>query len=176
MRAVRDRISDLGGRTYPQTWLLLDVVDRRLRLAGHEIVDLAPAAIELRSVARELSRYAEERERWLAVQKMSGLARLDEGHRHALSFGPRLVYCVEHDRTRTVNGGRPFRHLSLEMVTPSLTPATTAEIGLYFYGRRPATFGFTGARSVHGFIGMDWESLDGGDVDWLLRREMETGS
>lgn len=173
---MRDRISDLSGRTYPQTWLLLDVVDRGVRLAGHEIVDLSPAAIELRSVARELRRYAEARERWRAVGEVSALTDLDEGHRHVLSFGPRVAYCVERDETSTLNGGKPFRHLSLATTRTALTPATTAEIGLYFYGRRPATFGFTGPRLAHGFIGMDWESLDGTDVDRLLRREMQGGS
>jgi hypothetical protein len=54
-----------------------------------------------------------------------------------------------------------------------LTPATAAEIGLYFYGRRPAAFAYTTADEVHGFIGVEWEPISSGDLDVLLSRELE---
>jgi hypothetical protein len=53
-----------------------------------------------------------------------------------------------------------------------LTPATSAEIGLYFYGRRPAAFAYTAPDTTHGFVGLDWEALPEKDVRRLLNREM----
>ena len=52
------------------------------------------------------------------------------------------------------------------------TLATSAEIGLYFYGRRPAAFAYTTPDTAHGFIGLDWDSLSDEDLRILLRREM----
>lgn len=157
-------------REYPQTWLLVDVVDRHPRLLGHEVVDLSPGAIELRQAAREMRSYGDDRGRWLREGKGSVLGRLAEGHRRRLSFGPHVHYCVE--VTRSVHRGRPFRHLALEFTSRVLTPATSAEIGLYFYGRTPAAFGFVRADRVHGFIGFEWEPLVQEDLERLLRREM----
>jgi hypothetical protein len=57
---------EIPRRQYPQTWWLLDVVNRDVRLLGEEIVDLSPGAIELRHVARELRGWAEASERWQA--------------------------------------------------------------------------------------------------------------
>ena len=168
------RILEIGKREYPQTWLLVDVIDQRPRLLGREIVDLSPAAIELRHVVRQLSRFAEGSERWIPVRETSGLPGLDRGHRRDLSFGPRLAYVVERDATNAVHDGRPFRHLALSSPATTITPATSAEIALYFYGHRPAIFGFTSADTTHGFIGLDWEALEPTDVEWLLRREMKT--
>lgn len=159
-------------RSYPQSWLLLDVVDRRPRLLGQEVVDLSPGAIELRHVVRELRAFAEQRERWLALSEEPVLSRLGQGHRRALSFGPSLAYCVEHDPSESLHGGRPFRHLALRLASGRLTPATSAEIGLYFYGRRSATFGFTAPNSAHGYIGVAWEPMEPSDVRWLLEREV----
>ena len=159
-------------RSYPQTWFLLDVVDKKEpRLLGQEVVDLSPGAIELRHVARDLRRHAEPRERWVRVQPAASEARLGEEHRHKLSFGPSLAYCIEHDGTRRIHRGEPFRHLQVRFSSRILTPATSAEIGLYFYGRRPATFGFTAPGAVHGYIGLGWEPLDPTDIHWLLQRE-----
>lgn len=135
-------------------------------------MDLSPGAIELRHIARELRRYAERRERWLAVRPGSLESLLAEQYRRTLSFGPSVAYCVEHDGTRRIHGGEPFRHLHVRFPSRILTPATSAEIGLYFYGRRPATFGIAAPGAVHGYIGMAWEPLDPGDIHWLLRREM----
>lgn len=168
------RILEIGRRDYPQTWLLLDFVDRQPRLVGQEIVDLSPAAIELRHVVRQLRRFAEGSEQWIPVRDTSALPRLDAGYRRDLSFGPKVAYLVERDATNSVHGGRPFRHLALRSHQASLTPATSAEIGLYFYGRNPATFGFTNPDTTHGFVGLDWEALDPEDVEWLLRREMRS--
>ncbi|MFQ5688829.1 MAG: hypothetical protein ACE5HQ_00970 [Gemmatimonadota bacterium] len=164
---------DLSGRSYPQTWILVDVARREPKLVGHEIVDLSPGAIELRQVARSLRAFGEQRERWLKLGPKSPLPRLSGRQRHQLSFGPTVAYCVEHDESRTIHRGRPFRHLALALGS-RLTPATSAEIGLYFYGRRPAVFGFTAADSVHGYIGMMWEPLSARDVQWLLERDMRT--
>lgn len=170
---MSSRILEIGKREYPQTWLLIDVIDKRPRLLGREIVDLSPAAIELRHVVRQLSRFAEGSERWIPVRKTSDIPSLDRGHRRDLSFGPEIAYVVERDATNVVHGGRPFRHLALFSPTP-ITPATSAEIGLYFYGHRPATFGFTSPATAHGFIGLDWEGMKPEDVEWLLRREMRS--
>lgn len=166
---------NLTETSYPRTWLLLDVVDERPRLLGQEVVDLAPGAIELRRASRELRGYAEERERWLSVDELSRWPRLPDGHRRSLSFGPEVAYCVERDATSRVHEGRPFRHLAVRSTGNLLTPATSAEIGLYFYGRRSAAFGFVARGKAHGFIGMGWESLEQEDVRWLLRREMRDG-
>lgn len=169
---MRSRLQELGRRDYPQTWYLIDVVSRNPRLLGQEVVDLSPGAIELRHVAKEMRLYADEQGRWLPVQDESILDRLGKAHRRILSFGPRLHYCVEHDLSRSIHDGRPFRHLAVQFSSRVLTPATSAEIGLYFYGRRPAAFGFVEAHRVHGFIGFDWEPLDADDIHRLLRREM----
>lgn len=167
-----DRIHGIEHREYPQSWWLVDLLDRQPRLLSQEVVDLSPGAIELRHVARDLRRFAEERERWLPLVESSPLKDLEAGHCRDLSFGPSLVYCVEHDDRQDVHSGRPFRHLSVRMRRSSLTPATSAEIGLYFYGRRPAAFGYVGPDRVHGYIGMEWEPLSSDDVQRLLKREM----
>lgn len=159
-------------RRYPQTWLLLDVVDRRPRLLGQEIVDLSPGAIELRHAARELSAVAEDRERWLAVGPGSPVDRLDAAQRRRLSFGLEVSLCVERDGRDGLHAGRPFRHLRLRRAGAPLTPATSAEVGLYFYGRRPAAFGFVRADTAHGFVGFEWEPLTDADVAWLMEREL----
>ncbi len=163
-------------RVYPQTWLLVDVADREPRLLGHEVVDLSPGAIELRHTARDLRDYADRRERWFRLVPEALLPRLGEEHRRDLSFGPTVAYCVEHDEANAVHGGKPFRHLAVRFASRVLTPATSAEIGLYFYGRRPAAFGFTATGAVHGYIGLSWEPLESRDVEWLLRREMKADS
>lgn len=169
---MTERMHDLRGRSYPQTWLLLEAVEAGPRLLGQEVVDLSPGAIELRHAARALRGYAEEREHWLALDAEGRWARLGEDHRRALSFGPEIRYCVERDDRGHIHAGRPLRHLALDFRNRSLTPATSAEIGLYFYGRRPAVFGLIGPERVHGFIGFGWEPLSGEDVRWLLDREM----
>lgn len=171
---MRDDL-DLTESSYPRTWLLLDVIDERPRLLGREVVDLAPGAIELRQAARELRGYADERGRWLSVDERSRWPRLHAEHRRSLSFGPEVAYCVERDETTRIHEGRPFRHLAVRSTGSLLTPATSAEIGLYFYGRRSAVFGFLDRGKAHGFIGLDWEALDRQDVQWLLRREMKDG-
>lgn len=161
------------GRKYPQLWLLVDVADGGdPRLVGHEVVDLSPSAIELRAAARRLQRFAEQRDRWQRVGPGSLLSRLHEEHRHQLSFGPDVAYCVEHDETNEIHQGRPFRHLRVRFRSRILTPATSAEIGLYFYGHRPAVFGYTDSNVAHGYIGLNWEKLEDVDAEWLLRREM----
>lgn len=167
---------DPDPRAYPQTWFLLDMVDREPRLLGQEVVDLSPGAIELRHAARSLRAYAEQQERWLPLRPEPAAGRLEASHRRDLSFGPALGYCVEHDASRRIHGGRPFRHLLLRFRGRVLTPATSAEIGLYFYGRRPAVFGVPEPGAVHGYIGMDWRPLESEDVRWLVRREMKDGS
>lgn len=167
-----DRSAPSELRRYPQTWLLLDVVERRPRLVGHEVVDLSPGAIELRHVARELGALAESSERWLRVSPESPLAGLDRAHTRDLSFGIEVSLWVERDERGGLHGGRPFRHLRLRHGSGRLTPATSAEVGLYFYGRRPASFGFVRADTAHGFIGLEWERLSGEDVEWLLEREL----
>ncbi len=169
---MSDPGSELGGRTYPQTWLLVEAVDAGPRLLGQEVVDLSPGAIELRHVARALRGYAEEREHWLVLDEAERWTRLGAGHRRELSFGPEIRYWVEHDRRGRIHEGRPLRHLALRFRSGSLTPATSAEIGLYFYGRRPAVFGLIGPRRIHGLIGFEWEPVEQGDVQWLLEREM----
>lgn len=165
-------MSDLERREYPQTWLLLDVVDREPRLVSREVVDLSPGAIELRHVARDLRERADEREHWVRVDERSRWARLESSHRRELSFGPEVGYCVEHDDTRRIHEGRPIRHLIMRFGSRVVGPATSAEIGLYFYGRRPATFGYVNENRAHGFIGFEWEPLDREDIRWLLRREL----
>lgn len=172
---MTNRLGGLEGsdlRRYPQTWLLLDVVDRRPRLLGQEIVDLSPGAIELRQVARELGATAEDRERWLPVGPRSPHEGLGAAHARRLSFGIDVSLCVERDGRHGVHAGRPFRHLRLRHASRSLTPATSAEVGLYFYGRRPATFGFVRADTAHGFVGFEWERLSDEDIAWLLEREL----
>jgi hypothetical protein len=172
---VIDRIGGLEGadvRRYPQTWLLLDVVDSRPRLLGQEIVDLSPGAIELRQAARELGAASENRDHWVPVSARSPVEGLDDAHRRRLSFGIDVSLCVELDGRREIHDGRPFRHLRLRRAAGSLTPATSAEVGLYFYGRRPATFGFVRADTAHGFVGFEWEGLAEDDVAWLLEREL----
>lgn len=168
--------SELGKREYPRTWYLLDLVDREPRLLSREVVDLSPAAIELRRVARELREYADERDRWMRMGDRSRWPRLEERHRRRLSFGPVVGYCVERDGAREIHGGKPFRHLAVRLRSRVLTPATSAEIALYFYGRRPAVFGFPEPARAHGFIGLGWEPLDREDLRWLLRREMGPSS
>ena len=166
-----DRVHGIEHREYPQSWWLVDVLDRQPRLLAQEVVDLSPGAIELRQVARDLRLFAEARDRWRPLHESSPLADLESGHRRELSFGPSLAYCVEHDERLGLHAGRPFRHLSVRMRRSSLTPATSAEIGLYFYGRRPAAFGYVSPDRVHGFIGMEWEPLSSEDVQKLLKRE-----
>lgn len=161
---------DLQDRRYPQSWWLVDVAPPEPRLLGHEVVDLAPGAIELRRCARDLRQLAEQRERWIPLRPRSPSSELDEGHRRRLSFGPSVLYWVERDDSGGIHGGRPFRLLTVH-ASGTLTPATSAEIGLYFYGRRPAIFGFTSPSAVHGFIGLEWDPLTADDVRWLLRRE-----
>ena len=163
----------IGTRSYPQTWFLLDVVGREPRLLGHEVVDLSPGAIELRSVARTLREHAEGRERWIPFRGGRTLERLKGEYRARLSFGPEIGYCIEHDESRDVHDGRPVRHLAVRFSARPLTPATAAEIGLYFYGRRAATFAFTAPDEAHGFIGVEWEPIRMSDLRVLLSREID---
>jgi hypothetical protein len=163
----------LGTRRYPQTWYLLDVVGREPRLLGQEVVDLSPGAIELRALAVALREHAESQERWIPFRDERTLGRMPSAYWRRLSFGPEVGYCIEHDESRVMHGGRPVRHLSLRFSSQVLTPATAAEIGLYFYGRRPAAFAYTTADEVHGFIGVEWEPISSGDLDVLLSRELE---
>jgi hypothetical protein len=169
---MSSRLIEIPRREYPRTWWLLDAAERELRLVGSEVVDLSPGAIELRHVARELRAWGDRPENWVAVSEGSPLAALPERHRRALSFGPRVDYLVERDGSGALHAGRPFRHLRIRSERGSLTPATSVEIGLYFFGRRPAGFALTAAGSVHGFVGFDWEALEGADVERLARREM----
>ena len=162
----------VGRRSYPQTWYLLDVVGREPRLVGHEVVDLSPGAIELRAAARALREHGEPSERWIAVRDEPILHRLEAAYLKRLSFGPEVAYCVEHDASNDVHEGRPLRHLAVRFPSRLLTPATAAEIGLYFYGRRPATFAFTSAAEVHGYIGLEWEPLTSDDLQTLIAREV----
>jgi hypothetical protein len=162
----------ISAREYPQTWFLLDVLGREPRLLGHEIVDLSPGAIELRSIARSLREQAEGRERWIPFRDVRTLDRLESTQVRRLSFGPEVGYCVERDLSNDVHGGQPIRHLAVRFSSRVLTPATAAEIGLYFYGRRPAVFACTAVNEVHGYIGADWDLISGRDLDVLLRREL----
>ncbi len=162
----------LGARRYPQTWFLLDLVGREPRLLGHEVVDLSPGAIELRSLSRILRERAEGRERWIPFRDERTLDRLAADHLRRLSFGPEVGYCIEHDDSQGIHGGRPVRHLAVRFSSRVLTPATAAEIGLYFYGRMPAAFAYTAADEVHGFIGVEWEPISSGDLGALLNREL----
>jgi len=162
-----------GERPYPRTWLLVEGLGgEEPRLLGREVVDLSPGAIELRRAARDLRRWADERERWLPADARGRWSRLGAGHRRELSFGPEIAYCVEHDSSGRIHGGAPFRHLAVHFRSRVLTPATSAEIGLYFYGRRPARFGLVAPDRAHGYIGLGWKPLSAGDVDALLRREL----
>jgi hypothetical protein len=169
-----DGLIDLGERRYPQTWLLLDLIEQRPRVLAQEVVDLSPGAIELRHVARELRSHAENPERWLPMRTGSPIDSLAAGHARDLSFGLQVSLCVERDGTRSIHDGRPFRHLRLRHADRTLTPATSAEVGLYFYGRRPATFGLVRADTAHGFIGLEWEQLPENDLQWLLQRELRS--
>lgn len=159
-------------REYPQTWYLLDVVGREPRILGQEVVDLSPGAIELRSVARELRRHAEDQGRWVPYGLQPMRDRVAPAHWRKLSFGPEVGYFVEHDESREIHGGRPIRHLSVRFASRVLSPATSAEIGLYFYGRRPAAFAFTRPDEVHGFIGVEWEPVSSADILKLIRHEV----
>lgn len=167
-----DRLSALEPRSYPQAWLLLDLLGDVPRMVGQEVIDLSPGAIELRQTVRDLRAAAENPERWVAMRDQSPLAGLSERQVRDVSFGLELSLCVEHDERAAVHEGRPFRHLRVRGLSGSLTPATSAEIGMYFYGRRPAVFGFVRRDTAHGYIGFDWERLRPEDVDWLLRREL----
>lgn len=167
-----DRLSGLEPRSYPQTWFLLDVLGDAPRLVSQEVVDLSPGAIELRHAVRDLRGAAENPERWIPMEAESPLARLSGSQVRDVSFGLELSLCVERDDRAGVHEGRPFRHLRVRGRSGSLTPATSAEIGMYFYGRRPAVFGFVRRDTAHGYIGFDWERLRAEDVDWLLRREL----
>lgn len=160
-----------GDGEYPRTWFLLDMVEERPRLLGREVVDLSPAAIELRTAARELKGWADERDRWLEIDGRGRWDRLEDRHRRSLSFGPEVAYCVERDGRRRIHDGKPVRHLVVRTPEGSLTPATPAEIALYFYGERPAALGFAARGRVHGFVGYGWEGLSREDVRWLLDRE-----
>lgn len=162
-----------GDGGYPRTWFLMDMVENRPRLLGTEVVDLSPAAIELREAARELKGWADDRDRWLEVDGRGRWERLEGGYRRSLSFGPEVAYCVERDGRRRIHDGKPLRHLVVRTPEGSLTPATPAEIALYFYGRRPAALGFAAPGRVHGFVGYDWGELSREDVRWLLERERE---
>jgi hypothetical protein len=162
----------LGARRYPQTWYLLDVIGREPRLLGQEIVDLSPGAIQLRSLAAELRGYAEAHGRWLPFRNERTLARLPSTYCRRLPFGPEVAYLIEHDPSSGIHAGRPVRHLVLRFRPRALTPATAAEIGLYFYGRMPAAFAYTAADEVHGFIGMEGEPVSSGDLEALLAREL----
>lgn len=167
-----DRLAGLEPRSYPQTWLLLELLGDAPRLVGQEVVDLSPGAIELRQTVRDLRAAAENPERWVSMEDESPLAALSRSQVRDVSFGLELSLCVEHDERAGVHEGRPFRHLRVRGRSGSLTPATSAEVGLYFYGRRPAVFGFVRRDTAHGYIGLDWERLRPDDVDWLLRREL----
>jgi hypothetical protein len=173
---MSSRLIEIPRREYPQTWWLLDVVESELRLLGSEVVDLSPGAIELRHVARELRAWGDRRDNWVRVGDESPLGGLPERHRRALSFGPQVDYLVEHDEMLRLHEGRPFRHLRIRNDRRPLTPATSVEIGLYFFGRRPAGFAYTAAGTAHGFVGLDWEALDESDVQRLARREMASGA
>jgi hypothetical protein len=163
----------LGLRSYPQTWFLLDIVGREPRLLGHEVVDLSPGAIELRALSRILREQAEGRERWIPFRDERTLGRLAVDHLRQLSFGPDVGYCIEHDESLRIHAGQPVRHLAVRLSSRVLTPATAAEIGVYFYGRRPATFAFTAADEAHGYIGLGWEPIRPNDVQALLSRELK---
>jgi hypothetical protein len=173
---VNSRLIEIPRRSYPQTWWLLDVLGRDLRLLGEEIVDLSAGAIELRHAARELRGWAEPRERWSRATGESPFPELERRHCRQLSFGPELTYLVEHDERGQLHGGRPFRHLKIRGARTSPSPATSAEIGFHFYGRRPAAFAYTNPMTAHGFIGLDWEALSERDLAALLKREMQEES
>lgn len=160
---------------YPRTWLLMDLLEEGPRLVGREVVDLSPAAIELRRTAEKLRSWADERERWLRTDQHARWPRLDRDHRRELSFGPEIAYWVERDASEQVHDGRPVRHLVVHNDPDSLTPATSAEIGQYFYGRRPAAFGRVARDRTHGLVGYEWNPLDREDARRLLVREMDDG-
>ncbi len=173
---MSSRLIEIPRRSYPQTWWLLDVLGRDVRLLGEEIVDLSAGAIELRHVARELRGWAEPSERWTRASGESPFPALESRHFRRLSFGPELTYLVEQDARGGLHGGRPFRHLKIRGRSANLTPATSAEIGFHFYGRRPAVFAYTDPVTAHGFIGLDWEALSESDLALLLEREMSEPS
>ena len=158
---------------YPRTWLLMDLLEEGPRLVGREVVDLSPAAIELRRTAEKLRSWADERERWLRTDEHARWPRLAREHRRELSFGPELAYWVERDASEQLHDGRPVRHLVVHNDPDSLTPATSAEIGQYFYGRRPAAFGRVARDRTHGIVGFEWDPLDREDARRLLVREMD---
>lgn len=162
---------NIGERKYPQTWVLLDVLKEELRVRGREVVDLSPGAVELRQAVRDLRGFAEEREHWFEVGEQSNIDRLGENYRRSLSFGPELRYCVERDTAGRLHEGEPFRHLGVWFGSRVVTAATSAEIALYFYGRRPAVFGKAAPDRAHGFIGLDWKPLAHADARELIRRE-----
>lgn len=157
---------------YPRTWLLMDLLEEGPRLVGREVVDLSPAAIELRRTAEKLREWADAEERWLRTDEHPRWPRLSDGHRRDLSFGPEVAYWVERDASERVHGGRPVRHLVVRNDPDALTAATSAEIGQYFYGRRPAAFGRVARDRTHGLVGFRWEQLDREDARRLLVREM----
>ncbi|MCL7984842.1 MAG: hypothetical protein M8872_06290 [marine benthic group bacterium] len=173
---MSSRLIEIPRRSYPQTWWLLDVLGRDVRLLGEEVVDLSAGAIELRHVARELRGWAEPSQRWARATAESPFRALESRHCRRLSFGPELAYLVEHDERGGLHGGRPFRHLKIRGQRASLTPATSAEIGFHFYGRRQAVFAYTDPQTAHGFIGLDWEALSERDLAALLEREMSEPS
>ncbi|MEJ2483605.1 MAG: hypothetical protein P8049_10975 [Gemmatimonadota bacterium] len=169
---MSSRLIEIPRRSYPQTWWLLDVLGQDIRLLGEEIVDLSAGAIELRHVARELRGWAEPSDRWSRTTGESPFPSLGERHRRQLSFGPILTYLVERDDRGGLHGGRPFRHLRISGIRSNLTPATSAEIAVHFYGRRPAVFAYTDPVTAHGFVGFDWEAISERDLTELLKREM----
>ena len=83
---MSSRLIEIPHRQYPQTWWLLDVVDRDIRLLGEEIVDLSPGAIELRHVARELRGWAESTERWTRATAESPLLRRPDLLRSLITY------------------------------------------------------------------------------------------
>lgn len=164
-----------AGDAYPRTWFLMDMLEEGPRLVGREVVDLSPAAIELRRAAEDLREWADQEERWLRIDEHARWPRLDADHRRELSFGPEVAYWVERDASERVHEGQPVRHLVVQSSPDSLTPATSAEIGQYFYGRRPATFGRVARDRTHGLVGFRWGALDREDARRLLAREMPEG-
>ena len=169
---MTSRLIEIPRRDYPRTWWLLDVAESEPRWVGSEVVDLSSGAIELRHVARELRAWGDRPENWVGPSDGRPLDTLPERHRRALSFGPRVAYLVERDADRGIHAGRPFRHLRIRGDRRPLTVAASVEIGLYFFGRSPAGFAWTAAGTVHGFLGLDGEALDGADLERLARREM----
>lgn len=151
----------LEGPVRGSHWIIID--PRPPGYIGQEIVDLSPAAIELRHVARALRSYADETPRWIDLEK----ARLDERlwpenraeYTADVSFGVRFVYAVEFDPTGQLFRGQPIRHLRIASARAQPTPATIGEIATYFYGRRRAHLRTTETRA-HVVVGFNWEPLD----------------